>query len=55
MSEDDTFRILRRTPFEMLVYPLCTEVTLEDRKSMLEKHGWTIEEAIKEYHRRNPQ
>ena len=59
MSEDDTFRKLRQTPFAELV--ILSEATLDERWAIqtiedrnasydkfLHEHGWTYKEFCKE-------
>ena len=50
MNEDDTFRMLKRTPFmELFVEFMTTDIPVNDRISFIESHGWTNTEFMRAY------
>lgn len=67
MTEDDTFRLLKRTPYDE-VYKLVVNAQfsrhpishyirqppIRSDKEILEQHGWTEEEYDAECDKRNP-
>lgn len=64
MTEDDTFRKLRQIPFEQLqnlhVYNILNKLRIRagsspsDDALIYEDYGWTRQEFIDEWQRRNP-
>jgi hypothetical protein len=53
MSEDDTFRILKRTPFFELMNIIHHSGLSKNnfrKRGLFGEHGWTHEEYVKYYH-----
>ena len=62
MSEDDTFRRLKRTPFIVVVeeynnkmsWTLYKNATLKEEEEFFSQYGWTPDEYWDEFHKRYP-
>jgi hypothetical protein len=53
MTEDDTYRILKRSTYETLFEDLCVRLYSPDELyKIFEAHGWTDNEYLKEHCRR---
>ena len=58
MTEDDTFRVLKRVPYRQMMYIWANSELFHDRKPYIEckeevdslfiEHGWTVREYSQE-------